>query len=53
MMEYRVIDNGMKTKPCFGMLSVPRTEGDISVGMHIVVTETTGKHEAITSLKRN
>jgi hypothetical protein len=53
MMEYRVVDKGMKAKPCFGMLSVPRSEGEISVGMHLVVTETTDKHEAITSLKRD
>lgn len=43
-MQYRRVDEGMKYKPCFGMLTCPRNEGPISVGMKFEVTETTDKH---------
>lgn len=41
------VDEGLKFKPCFGMLSVPRNEGAIAVGMRFEVTETTTKHKYI------
>ena len=42
--SYRRVDEGMKWKPCFGMLCCPRNEGDIKVGMRFEVLETTDKH---------
>jgi uncharacterized protein YcbX len=47
LMSYRRVDEGMKWKPCFGMLSVPRNEGLIAVGMKFEVTETTESHKYI------
>ena len=44
LMKYRRVDPGMKYKPCFGMLTCPRNEGPISIGMKFEVTETTEKH---------
>jgi uncharacterized protein YcbX len=44
LMSYRRIDEGIKFKPCFGMLSVPRSEGEIEVGMILEVTAETNKH---------
>lgn len=44
LVSYRRVDEGMKWKPCFGMLSVPRNEGPIAVGMRFEVTETTESH---------
>lgn len=47
LMSYRRIDEGMKYKPCFGMLSAPRNEGDIEVGMRFEVLEETNTHRYI------
>ncbi|CRG90719.1 hypothetical protein PISL3812_07764 [Talaromyces islandicus] len=44
LMSYRVIDEGSKYKPCFGMLSCPRSEGEIEVGMKLEVMEETDQH---------
>lgn len=44
LVSYRRIDEGIKYKPCFGMLGVTRREGEIEVGMKFEVTETTDKH---------
>jgi hypothetical protein len=46
-MSYRRVDEGMKWKPCFGMLSVPRNEGPIAVGMKFEVVETTEAHKYV------
>ncbi|KAF2458593.1 MOSC domain protein [Lineolata rhizophorae] len=50
LMGYRRIDEGIKWKPCFGMICVPRNEGDIEVGMKLRVTETTNEHRYITGM---
>ncbi|PYH44300.1 MOSC domain-containing protein [Aspergillus saccharolyticus JOP 1030-1] len=47
LMAYRRVDEGMKYKPCFGMLSAPRQEGEIAVGMRLEVLEETTKHRYI------
>lgn len=44
LVSYRRIDEGIKFKPCFGMLCCPRNEGPIAVGMELQVLETTDKH---------
>jgi uncharacterized protein YcbX len=44
LVSYRRVDEGIKWKPCFGMLSVPRNEGAIEVGMRFEVVETTEDH---------
>ncbi|KAL4752772.1 hypothetical protein BDW72DRAFT_170537 [Aspergillus terricola var. indicus] len=44
MMSYRRVDEGLKYKPCFGMLGVPRSEGKIRVGMKFEVLEETSEH---------
>ena len=44
LVSYRRVDEGMKYKPCFGMLCCPRNEGEIAVGMRFEVLETTDKH---------
>ncbi|RDW93731.1 MOSC domain-containing protein [Aspergillus mulundensis] len=44
MMSYRRVDAGLKYKPCFGMLGVPRAEGEIRVGMRFEVLEETSEH---------
>lgn len=44
LMSYRRIDEGIKFKPCFGMLCAPRNEGELYVGMSVTVIETTKKH---------
>ena len=44
LVSYRRVDKGNKWKPCFGMLSVPRNEGPIEVGMRLEVLETTEDH---------
>ncbi|KAH6721644.1 MOSC N-terminal beta barrel domain-containing protein [Leptodontidium sp. MPI-SDFR-AT-0119] len=44
LVSYRRIDEGIKWKPCFGMLGCPRNEGEIGVGMKFEVVETTGAH---------
>ncbi|KAJ5214940.1 MOSC N-terminal beta barrel [Penicillium chermesinum] len=48
LMSYRRIDEGIKYKPCFGMLSAPRNEGSIEVGMRLEVLEETTEHRYIT-----
>ncbi|PYI13370.1 hypothetical protein BO99DRAFT_427138 [Aspergillus violaceofuscus CBS 115571] len=47
LMAYRRVDEGMKYKPCFGMLSAPRQEGEIAVGMRLEVLEETTEHRYI------
>ena len=44
LVSYRRIDKGIKFKPCFGMLSVPRQEGAVKVGTRFEVVETTENH---------
>ncbi|KAL4911090.1 hypothetical protein BDW74DRAFT_5614 [Aspergillus multicolor] len=44
LMSYRRVDAGLKYKPCFGMLGVPRAQGDIRVGMRFEVLEETSEH---------
>ncbi|QSZ36660.1 hypothetical protein DSL72_006541 [Monilinia vaccinii-corymbosi] len=48
LVSYRRIDEGIKWKPCFGMLSVPRADGQIAVGMKFEVLETTKNHRYMT-----
>lgn len=48
LISYRRIDQGIKWKPCFGMLSAPRNEGAIEVGMRLEVLEETNEHRYIT-----
>ncbi|RAL01385.1 MOSC domain-containing protein [Aspergillus ibericus CBS 121593] len=48
LMSYRRVDEGMKYKPCFGMLSAPRNEGVVEVGMRFEVVEETDQHRYIT-----
>lgn len=45
LMSYRRVDEGSKYKPCFGMHSVPRNEGEIEVGMQLEVLIETDKHK--------
>jgi uncharacterized protein YcbX len=45
LMSYRRVDEGIKFKPCFGMLCCPREEGEVAVGMRFEVTEVTDKHK--------
>ncbi|CAA9962700.1 MOSC domain containing protein [Pyrenophora teres f. maculata] len=47
LMKYRRIDEGITYKPCYGMLAVPKTIGQVSVGMKFEVTEVTDKHRYI------
>lgn len=48
LMKYRRVDEGIKYKPCFGMLCVPRGEGGlVEVGMKLEVVEVTDKHRYI------
>lgn len=47
LVSYRRVDEGIKWKPCFGMLSCPRNEGPIEVGMRFEVVETTEGHRYI------
>jgi len=44
LVSYRRVDAGIKWKPCFGMLSCPRNEGPIAVGMKFEVLEMTDEH---------
>jgi uncharacterized protein YcbX len=46
-MSYRVIDKGQPKKPCFGMLSCARSEGEIEVGMKLEVLEQTDQHRIV------
>ncbi|KAJ5783633.1 uncharacterized protein N7518_009310 [Penicillium psychrosexuale] len=48
LVSYRRVDEGIKYKPCFGMLSAPRNEGAIAVGMRLEVLEETTEHRYIT-----
>lgn len=48
LVSYRRVDEGIKWKPCFGMLSAPRNEGCIEVGMWLEVLEETSEHRYIT-----
>jgi uncharacterized protein YcbX len=49
LMKYRRVDEGIKYKPCFGMLCVPRGEGGVvSVGGMLEVSEVTLKHRYVT-----
>jgi hypothetical protein len=47
LMSYRRVDKGITFKPCFGMLCVPREEGEITVGMDFKITEVTSQHKYI------
>lgn len=47
LVSYRRVDEGIKWKPCFGMLSVPRSEGPVEVGMKFEVLELTEDHKYI------
>lgn len=47
LVSYRRIDEGIKWKPCFGMLSAPRGEGVVAVGMRLEVLEETSEHRYI------
>jgi uncharacterized protein YcbX len=47
LMSYRRIDRGITFKPCFGMLCVPREEGNVAVGMEFEITEVTSQHEYV------
>ncbi|KAF6525488.1 hypothetical protein HZS61_011283 [Fusarium oxysporum f. sp. conglutinans] len=51
LVKYRRIDPGLKFKPSFGMLCVPRTEGLVTVGMKFNVTATTNDHFFINPMK--
>ncbi|KAM5348591.1 hypothetical protein ACJ41O_008415 [Fusarium nematophilum] len=51
LMKYRRIDPGLKFKPSFGMLCVPREEGLIQVGMKFNVTAMTNDHFFISPMK--
>lgn len=48
LMSYRRIDEGIKYKPCFGMLAAPRSEGPVKVGMTLEVLEETNNHRYVT-----
>lgn len=45
LMSYRRIDKGLRFKPAFGMLTCPREEGEIKVGMELEVLEHTNDHD--------
>ena len=45
LVSYRRIDEGIKFKPCFGMLCCPRNEGEVEVGMRFEVMEITDAHK--------
>lgn len=44
LVSYRRVDEGIKFKPCFGMLGCPRNEGHIEVGMRFEVLAETEDH---------
>lgn len=48
LVSYRRVDEGIKYKPCFGMLAAPRSEGPVEVGMKLEVIEETNQHRYIT-----
>ncbi|KAL6245418.1 hypothetical protein RBB50_007417 [Rhinocladiella similis] len=45
LVSYRRVDEGIKFKPCFGMLSCPRNEGKVEVGMRFEVLAETKDHK--------
>ncbi|RMZ84635.1 hypothetical protein DV737_g1215, partial [Chaetothyriales sp. CBS 132003] len=45
LMKYRRVDEGIKFKPCFGMLGCPRNEGKVELGMRFDVLATTNAHK--------
>lgn len=47
LVGYRRIDEGIKYKPCFGMLCAPRYGGLVQVGMKFEVLEETDQHRYI------
>lgn len=47
MYKYRRVDEGIKFKPCFGMLCVPRGEGEVQVGARLEISEVTEYHKYI------
>jgi uncharacterized protein len=47
LMSYRRVDEGIKYKPCFGMLGCPRGEGRVEVGMRFEVLGRTEGHRYI------
>lgn len=47
LVSYRRVDEGIKFKPCFGMLAAPRNQGPIEVGMRFDVLEETNQHRYI------
>ncbi|KAH3975814.1 hypothetical protein HBI65_026790 [Parastagonospora nodorum] len=47
LVKYRRVDEGIKFKPCFGMLCVPREGGKIKVGDRVEVLEVTDGHRYI------
>ncbi|KXJ88108.1 hypothetical protein Micbo1qcDRAFT_18690 [Microdochium bolleyi] len=51
LMKYRRIDKGLKFKPSFGMLCVPKEEGVVEVGQKLDVTGTTDSHFFISPMK--
>jgi uncharacterized protein YcbX len=51
LVKYRRIDEGLKFKPSFGMLCVPKEEGTVAVGMQFSVTKTTEDHFFISPMK--
>jgi uncharacterized protein YcbX len=50
LMKYRRIDDGLPYTPCFGMLCVPRDEGDVSVGMEVNIVQVTDSHKYVSGL---
>jgi len=51
LVKYRRIDPGLKFKPSFGMLCVPRAEGNVTVGQKLDVMQTTDSHFFISPMK--
>ncbi|KAJ5292218.1 hypothetical protein N7478_001469 [Penicillium angulare] len=47
LVSYRRVDAGLKYKPCFGMMGMPRKEGVVEVGMRFEVLEETTEHRYI------
>ncbi|KAL1976235.1 hypothetical protein VTN31DRAFT_2517 [Thermomyces dupontii] len=47
LMSFRRVDEGIKYKPCFGMLGAPRAEGEVSVGMKLEVLAETQDHRYV------
>lgn len=47
LMTFRRVDDGAKWFPCFGMLCIPRNEGQVQVGMRFEVLATTQQHKFI------